>query len=448
MRTGVLILLWLVSANAVSGQLIITPGAQLHMSGNVQLIVHNMDLINNGGFSGGNGAVWFTGNRSAMISGSQPIQFYELGINKTGGNSIMLHRSLGISGKISFTAGFLNLNGHDVALAPSAFLNGEGENSHITGSNGGEVTITKLLNVPFADNPGNLGAVITSSQLLGSVTVARGHTAQMNASGAGSSILRYFTISPDHNTALNATLRFYYFNGELNGLDEHTLVLWKQGSSSWSNEGATYRNTDSNYVEKSGIPSFSRWTLSGAQQPMPAQFNLFNAKCEGDDLVLTWITTREENTDHFSIERSESGGSWTVVGTLPAAGTSSTERTYTFTDITPPPQVFYRIAQYHIDGRVRYSSILRAGCSMPDLFGIWPNPFRDIIFVNFVSADASQAVIKLFDAKGALIRVNRTNVLPGSNQIQINMASLPKAAYILVLEKANGRRQTRKIIKQ
>jgi hypothetical protein len=65
-------------------------------------------------------------------------------------------------------------------------------------------------------NPGNLGAFITSAANVGVVTIRRGHVSQSGA-GLASSINRYYSITAENNTNLNATLRLKYFDAELNG---------------------------------------------------------------------------------------------------------------------------------------------------------------------------------------------------------------------------------------
>ncbi len=83
MKIKISIFLFLLLNNSISAQLIITPGAELYLTGNAQLTLSNTDLVNNGSFLAGNGTVSFTGNTNSSISGSQPVQFYELAINKT-----------------------------------------------------------------------------------------------------------------------------------------------------------------------------------------------------------------------------------------------------------------------------------------------------------------------------------------------------------------------------
>src|SRR4030095_8584173 len=95
----------------------------------------------------------------------------------------------------------------------------------------------------------------------GSTTIRRGHQSQPIPSAG--SIFRYYDILPTNNNSLNATFRFQYFDAELNGFNENTIVMWKSPDNiNWTNQGFTVRNTIANYVEQSGIADFSRWTLS------------------------------------------------------------------------------------------------------------------------------------------------------------------------------------------
>lgn len=450
MKSKLLVLLSLCFTYTVSAQLVISPGAQLFVAGNTQITLLNTDLVNNGSFTPGNDITRFTGNATSSISGTQAIQFNELEINKGLNNSVTLQRAIGVTQRILFTSGFLNLNGFNTDLGTTGHLDGEQENSRITGANGGQVLFSTVLNAPNGANPASLGAVITSSKDLGNVIIKRGHQSQTNGSGLGISILRYYDITPVNDSGLNATLRINYFDGELNGLNENVLDVFKSNNTiNWADLGFTTRNNINNFVEKIGINSLSRWTLSSAGNPLPVLFISFNAKCEGNKIIINWKTAQEQNSDRFDIEKSTDGIHWRVIGSLPAAGNSSTEKSYSFTDNNPVQNNYYRIAEYDLGGRVQFTGILRSSCGAADAFVLWPNPVHDDLYINIVATAKSQAEIRLFDSKGALVKMLKETVLPGSNQFRINMAFLPNGTYLLAAEWNNGQvKRTVSVIKR
>lgn len=446
----ILLFLLLVNANTISAQLVVSAGAQLYVQGNAQLTLENTDLVNNGSFTAGTGTISFTGNSSSYISGNQPLQFYKLEINKTAGNSVSLQKMTGVTQQVSFISGFLDLNTYDIDLGTTGVLTGEQETSRIIGANGGQVLFSTILNAPVAVNPANLGAIISSSKNLGNVIIKRGHKSQINSYGLGNSVLRYFDTQPANNNGLNAVLRFQYFDGELNGLIESNLVFWKSTDSiHWINESFTTRNTTSNYVEKTGIPSFARWTLSSINNPLPVKISLFNLKCEGNKVVLNWKTSQEQNSSHFIIERSIDSRNWAGIGNIPAASNSNTEKNYLFTDNDPLQNGYYRIVQYDLDGKFSYTNMIRSSCGTKEDFKIWPNPFRDKIFISITAESSSVVTMKLFDSKGALVKKQDITILNGMNQVTMELASLPAGAYHLLVDWNNGeRKRTALLIKQ
>jgi hypothetical protein len=450
MKSQLLILLMLLSTYILPAQLTIAPGAQFSAAGNIQVTLQNTDFVNNGNFAAGNGMISFTGNAFSNISGSQPIQFSEIEINKTNNSSVLLQRTIGVSQRILLSSGFLNLNSFNADLGTTGHLDGEKEDARIIGPNGGEVLFNVSLNSPTGSNPANLGVLITSDQDLGNVIIKRGHQSQVNNQVAGNSVFRYYDILPVNNTNINARLRFKYFDGELNNLDENSIIFFESPDAiNWTSLGFTSRDVVANFVEITGINSFRRFTLFNDNNALPVRFVFFNANCQGNKVALTWKTAQEQNSSHFNIERSVDGISWTVINSLPAAGNSNTEHSYSFTDNNREQNSFYRIAEYDLNGSVQYSSILRSSCNAADVFKLWPNPVRDVVFINIVTGNESQAVIKVFDSKGALVKIQSATVLQGSNQLSVDMRSLANGVYSLSIDWRNHQmKKTVQILKR
>jgi hypothetical protein len=433
---------WLVLlAYTVRPQLTIQPGATVHVTGDAQVSVQNMNLINNGSIVPAvTSRFIFTGNTDNLIDGLSPSAFGELEMGKTGGSRLFLKSDITISGKIEFKSGLFELNGYSIDLDAGAFLENEREASRITGIYGGQVRITVILNAPIAVNPGNLGAVITAAGNLGKTTVIRGHASQANASGAGNSIYRYYDISPDNNTALNAILRFQYFDAELNGLGANTLLLYKSSDHlHWTVQGFDTRDVTLKYVTQKNITDFSRWTLSSPNNPLPLQWGLVKSQCINGSIDIQWQTLQEHNTQYFFVQRSFDGLQWAAIGRVAAAGNSNTTLNYHYTD--PSPVSYYRIVQTDIDGRFSYSMVLRNTCSVSAPVQLFPNPARSNITLQLFASGQQRVLLQIIDVKGALVQWQTAELTAGRNQLNMQVSQLPAGAYQLLIHRAGATQQ-------
>ncbi len=435
MKNYLLLLITGIASNLTFGQLRINPGVQWVNDGAAVIVLNNIDLINDGTITAGGSIVKFTGNLNNMIGGSAATSFHELEMAKASSNKVTLSNNITVGNRVVFTSGLLDLNQHDLTLASIAYLANESENSRVTGINGGEIIITLPLNGPIASNPGNLGAVITSASNLGSVTLKRGHAGQ-SGSGMTSSIQRYFNISPANNTALGATFRYYYFDAEMNSQSENVMEMYRStdAGTSWANQSFSSRNTTQNFVEKTGINSFSRWALSSSGGPLPVTGLEFNAKrINSNQVELTWKTKQEFNNKGFGIERkkeNENGFTTTgFVNSLAPGGNSNVTLSYSkidennFSGIT-----YYYLRQEDINGRFTYSVIRFVTGSIEKSMSlkIWPIPSQGDI--NVLLQGIEKDMLQVFDMNGRLVQQ-----LPVLNNIQQKISGLTSGSYIIRL---------------
>lgn len=261
-----LLLIDCVTRSSAQSSLLTTSGSSVKTANNAFIVLDNVHVVNNGSFvqANGDGTIKFTGNANINIAGSNIVTFDKLNIDKATGSKVILLQNANVAAQLNFLSGLFDLNNSVLNLGTTGTITGETETTRIFSFGGGYVQVINILNAPVSANPGNLGAIITSTKNLGSVTIRRGHLAQPNVSGTTPGIRRYYDILPAYDNGLKATLRFQYLDAELNGFNEATLELWKQDKKSWTNQGYTSRSAVNNYVEKTGIASLSRWTLSGA----------------------------------------------------------------------------------------------------------------------------------------------------------------------------------------
>ncbi|MEO1257300.1 MAG: MopE-related protein [Bacteroidota bacterium] len=243
------------------GKLELQPNAFLNIEGLAFINYTDTQLNNSGIWAPGVSNVVFKTNKhqDLEISGTSTTSFHKLNIDM-GENKLKLKADIEIENFLKLISGNIDLNGQHINMAPEALLLNESGANYITGILGGELSIIRDLNMPANENPGNLGLALSSGNDLGLTQVRRGHESQNVGIDIG--INRWFEISPINNSDLDATLRFYYFDSELNGIPECELGLWKLDNGVWVFMGYDHRDLQENWVELEDVDSFSRWTLA------------------------------------------------------------------------------------------------------------------------------------------------------------------------------------------
>lgn len=100
-------------------------------------------------------------------------------------------------------------------------------------------------------------------------------------------ISRTYSIAQTNGSNFLATLRLHYLDGELNlanGATEGSLHLYKNVSG-WTDQGKSANDAAANWVERSGINSFSEWTLSG-NTPTAVTLTSLEMRPQSNDLWL------------------------------------------------------------------------------------------------------------------------------------------------------------------
>jgi len=201
---------------------------------------------------------------SAQVTGNAlPAEVKGLAVNNPEG--LTINSNYTVKNELNIINGDLDLNGNTITLGENGKLN---ESAGNTVKGAGKLTITTNAGVPSLLNIGGLGASITSAIDLGSTTVERYHSAAKGFDNEG--ILRYYKITPSVNANLNAAIRLYYDESELNGLNEVNLFIAKSpdgSDNSWIKVGGTV-NPAENYVEASGVSDLSFWTLTSSDNPI------------------------------------------------------------------------------------------------------------------------------------------------------------------------------------
>ncbi len=360
---------------------------------------------------------------NAQVTGSNFPSVNNLRIDNN--NNVTLSAASTVNGTLHLENGNFDLNGQTLTF------------NNITGLNG-TITQTADLNAPTNVNVGNLGAIISSTQNLGTTVVKRGFIPQTGGGHSGTK--RWYDITPTNNTNLNATLVIQYNEGdELNGIAEANLRMFKstnQGAN-WSYIGGTV-NTSSNTVTTSGISSFSRWTLADVNAPIPVELISFTAMVIEKNVELQWSTATETQNYGWMVERMNSENQWTKIGFVNGHGNSTDMKKYQFVDKFPlQGNNIYRLVQTDYNGFKSYSNSIEIIFNSPLLFSLeqnYPNPFNPSTIISYEIPVKTLVALNVFDVTGKIIdRLVNEIQNPGRYSVKFNASNLSNGIYFYEL---------------
>jgi len=138
-------------------------------------------------------------------------------------------------------------------------------------------------------------------------------------------------------------------------------------------------------------------------------------------------------SDYFDVQRSLDGISFSTIDKVNAAGNSTVQQAYEFTDEEPAfGKIYYRLRQVDFDGSVTYSEVVQVKLDRdyvtPD---IYPNPVRNeqSLVIDFGDIPDSPVHINIVDMSGK--QVYYRDFPGGQNRFDIPINGLTKGMYIV-----------------
>lgn len=170
-----------------------------------------------------------------------------------------------------------------------------------------------------------------------------------------------------------------------------------------------------------------------AQVFLPVEWLGFQAELisAGQEVLCTWQTATELNSDYFTVERSADGFIWEDIGTMNGAGTTTIPQAYEWVDRNPlPGQSYYRIRQTDFNGEEDHSTkrpIVRPYHQLS--FSVYPNPGTGLFTVD---GWAKETQLRVLDMRGREIEYTRV----GERQIDVRHAAAGQYIFELQLGQA------------
>jgi plastocyanin len=206
------------------------------------------------------------------------------------------------------------------------------------------------------------------------------------------------------------------------------------------------------YCEIHGAGMSGSLTASGV---VPVSLSGFLVSNKNNRPFLSWTTHSEANADYFSVHRSYDGNIFTEIGKVPAAGSSSVVKNYSFVDAGVKENakyVYYELGITDRDGKVQLSPIKlfkNNGASKKLITSLSPNPVTQAghLMIQF-NADATGTLLaRITDVSGKLVMVSELSAAIGVNNGHIHIADLASGNYIVQFS-LNGVTETYKVRKK
>jgi hypothetical protein len=269
-------------------------------------------------------------------------------------------------------------------------------------------------------------------------------------------ITRYNNTDPDFlvisgNTAHVNTNNGEGGNADSDNNDQRGTITVNFGAAVINTVTIRYDNapgTDNNPAAQAiaiGDVSFSAIAL-------PVTFTSFSGAQQGSDVLLKWATAQEINSESFKVERSQTGSDWLQIGSVAARGTTSEKTDYSYKDINPPTTtLFYRLKQVDIDGRFKYSSVVRiTNKGIKQEMTTYPNPVINIANISIYSPADQKLSTHLYDISGRILLTDFYQAAKGNNNFSLaGLGHLPAGVYtIKVADENNNPLGVSRLIKQ
>ena len=380
----------------------------------------------------GNDSILLTGTGTQSIAG---LSYWYMNIN-SGGNKLF-SSDASIKSKLVLSNGTINTGINTITLDSLATLTEDSVNN-ITGSVKMQKYLKKGTNYTF----GGMGVEIKADSMTPGMTSVTRVTGSHLSGNGNQGINRYFTITPAHNGNTGSTIKFSYYDAELNSISESDLSIYRHKSSGkWEYDGYTSRNAGGNFLMAS-LDSLGIITAGSILNPLPVEMFSFDAILFNQQTAqLNWATASEINNDHFDIERSEDGKIFLKVGEVKGNGNTNTISNYEYFDnfgITTSSIIYYRLKQIDYNGDFKYSEIRKLKLSGQDHeFKAWYNSSNDKTEAVVFYEKETHASLRMIDIQGKLIAEQEVILPIGESHLQLDMFGLAKGIYTISIADEN-----------
>ncbi len=165
--------------------------------------------------------------------------------------------------------------------------------------------------------------------------------------------------------------------------------------------------------------------------PLSLAYSNFIVTKQLDGNLINWHTSTELNTNHFVIQHSIDGSSFTDIGTVKAFGSGANG--YQFTDNNPVNGInYYRLKSVDKDGGFSYSKIVSVQFTVnSNQLSVFPNPAKERVTIkgNHIAS------VQVVDNLGRVLKI--VSFKDASNPV-LSLSGMPAGIYHLRVQTTDG----------
>ena len=201
----------------------------------------------------------------------------------------------------------------------------------------------------------------------------------------------------------------------------------------YSRHGCQCRGTSGEYGAFSNgfylqfnLNHFTLFAATDNSVVLPLQLLSFTGNQNGSTNLLKWSTANKINTDHFLVERSTNGNSFSSIATVNAIGSGN--NSYYYNDaIKLNGTIYYRLKMLDNNGKFTYSNIIKFSNKQTNTLSAYPNPIDATTTLQFNDATLVCTIATIQNINGQTVKT----IALKFNLQAISLQELPAGIYFL-----------------
>ena len=187
------------------------------------------------------------------------------------------------------------------------------------------------------------------------------------------------------------------------------------------------------YSIDGNLASFSKKGIGETEGVLPVELLNFTAERDGEHISIKWETQIEINNDHFLVEKSIDGKTFSLLDKVNGAGNTGVRSSYELIDPHPYPGFqFYRLTQVDFDGtyEVLGTRLVDYSDGPTRIVDIYPNPSSD--FLKIKGLVPGQYQLNLMSLNGSQVAVDHF-YMDYEFEHRLDLSNIPEGIYLLRL---------------